>query len=576
MRRLSAVALALCLPLLAQFPLSRRASRAATAAPGAPAVITFLADPLPDGGDTFDVVCPDPRAVVTLVLPSGTEVTAANAESQGIAHAVLATGAAPAEVFALTGTHTLFTLGAGSLPGEYRLRIAAADAEVPAIASYQSSSAVRAGLAAGDDTVPAGAPVNFTAAVFDGPARLMDASLEVAIFPRDNFSAAPLRLPLLADAFKEDIGEGMFGAVWTPDTPGRYLAVLTARGNSSSAIPYLRTATTEVRVTPPLASLVSVSDAAVDNTGDGIPDLLDVSLALKVQTEGRYRLAASLSSPSAKTVTVQRTLRLAAGDQTVALSFLPSTLALLGEDGPYARSSLAAVFEDDPEPPLAAALGDAGPSAPYSLAMFAPKAPAVLRASASRLSFGPVAANASKDLKLTLVNPSAVPVTETRATFSDRVFTLAAPALPFTVPASGSLDLTVRFTPTSNSSKNAILAVAGNQVLLDGLGAAATPSISVAPTALDFGSVAAGQNKSLSVIVRNNGANPLNVSAVTSSSALYTLPSLTIPFTVAPGAQRQITVRFAPTAAGTATGSLTIRSDDPRTASVTVSLTGRT
>src|SRR5215208_2389506 len=77
------------------------------------------------GGDVFDVVTQYPQAVVTLILPNGTEVGEANAAAQGFSYTVLPEGQADPDpedpegvdlpsVFSARGTHTLVSLPAGS------------------------------------------------------------------------------------------------------------------------------------------------------------------------------------------------------------------------------------------------------------------------------------------------------------------------------------------------------------------------------------------------------------------------------------------------------------------------------
>ncbi len=562
--------------LSAQMPLSNRVSQASTVQPGTPAVLTFTADPLPDGGDFFDVACQNAGAVVTLMLPSGIEINAANAESQGVSYSVLGSNAALPGLFAVGGTHTLFTLGSGSLPGEYQVRVngSGAAAEFVVVATYQSSSAVRAGVSAGDQTVQAGQSVYFTGLVAEGQMRLMDATVELALVPQDS-AMGLVKMPMTAELFAEQGGAGLYGVEWVTDAPGRYTAVLTASGVTPGGIAYMRQATTSVRVTPALAVLTSIADAAVDDTGDGVLEHLDVTVGLDVATAGRYRVAASLVSASGKTVTAQKSLSLKSGSQAVALPFLPSVLALLGEDGPYARADVAVVYEDDAEPPLADRRVRGGDSGGYALSMFAPAGADALGLPVTRLNFGPVAVNTSKDLPLRVVNRTAAPITQGRAKPSDTAFTIAAPAAPFTVPAGGELELTVRFSPTSTSGRSGTLILGGKTVYLDGTGAAAAPAMRLAPTSLDFGTVVVNQTKELTFVIRNLGGKVLTVSSVASNAAQFTLPGLAVPFTVDPGAVRSVTVRFAPTAAGSRSGTITVKGDDPSTASATVSLSGK-
>ena len=103
------------------------------------------------------------------------------------------------------------------------------------------------------------------------------------------------------------------------------------------------------------------------------------------------------------------------------------------------------------------------------------------------------------------------------------------------------------------------------------------PVISVNNTTLNFGSVAAGQTKDMSFTITNTGKANLEISTMTITGAgasLYTVTAGGVSgsdVVLAPNASRTVTVRFAPTAAGTANASLVVNNND---APVTISLRG--
>lgn len=100
------------------------------------------------------------------------------------------------------------------------------------------------------------------------------------------------------------------------------------------------------------------------------------------------------------------------------------------------------------------------------------------------------------------------------------------------------------------------------------------PDINVTPGTLAFGTVNVGQSADLTLTIQNTGTASLNVPALNFSSARYTAPVVTLPLNIAAGASQQITVRFTPTAAGAANGTLNVISSDPDETSVAVNLTG--
>lgn len=103
---------------------------------------------------------------------------------------------------------------------------------------------------------------------------------------------------------------------------------------------------------------------------------------------------------------------------------------------------------------------------------------------------------------------------------------------------------------------------------------AARGTLHLSRTALSFHGVRAGSAEVRTLVVRNAGAGPLS-GMVTSPAGAFSVAAGGGAYTLAAGASKTITVRFAPTAAGHTTGSLMVTSDDPKRASLKVTLTGQ-
>jgi hypothetical protein len=167
---------------------------------------------------------------------------------------------------------------------------------------------------------------------------------------------------------------------------------------------------------------------------------------------------------------------------------------------------------------------------------------------------------------------------------SNPLFTIASPSGSFTVAAGGQQTVGVRFAPAAPGAQSATLSIASNDpsrptatVSVSGTGSGTTtavPAIDVSPASLDFGTVTVGQSKDLSLTVRNTGNAPLTINSVASSNPRFAVASPAVPFNVAAGSQQALTIRFSPTTAGSQTGTLTIASNDPARASLTVGLSG--
>ncbi len=100
------------------------------------------------------------------------------------------------------------------------------------------------------------------------------------------------------------------------------------------------------------------------------------------------------------------------------------------------------------------------------------------------------------------------------------------------------------------------------------------PSISISPGRLDFGNVIVGGSGLRTLTISNAGLfDTLRVTGIESSSNVFTLN--TTPFSLAPGASRNIQVTYTPTSARVDTGAISIVSNDPSRPIVRVPLSGQ-
>ncbi|MCC7075153.1 MAG: choice-of-anchor D domain-containing protein [Deltaproteobacteria bacterium] len=115
-------------------------------------------------------------------------------------------------------------------------------------------------------------------------------------------------------------------------------------------------------------------------------------------------------------------------------------------------------------------------------------------------------------------------------------------------------------------------------VTLSGVGA--VPTLSVTPTSVDFGDVAAGSSADAVVTLQNSGGAELSVSAITLSDAsgfTSIAAAPTLPAAIAPGASASVTLRYAPTQGLAALAAqLSVVSDDPATPNLTLAIAGVT
>lgn len=155
-----------------------------------------------------------------------------------------------------------------------------------------------------------------------------------------------------------------------------------------------------------------------------------------------------------------------------------------------------------------------------------------------------------------------------------------------TVAATASCTIGVRFAPVAAGGFTEAFDIPSNDstdptvtVALSGTGtAAAAPSISVTPVALDFGELTENTTRDQDITISNSGAVDLVVTGVGTANPLAAPFSIAadnctgVP--VAPSASCIVRIRYAPTDATAASDSLDIVSNDPDDSSVTVNVSG--
>jgi len=193
--------------------------------------------------------------------------------------------------------------------------------------------------------------------------------------------------------------------------------------------------------------------------------------------------------------------------------------------------------------------------------------------------FGSVKLGAFGETTLLITNTGkkALNVTAIRSNLGD--FTVR-DSFPLLVPPDGTRALVLRFTPAAEGVRSATVSfdsddparpVVSAQLVGAGVGA---PAMQLAPSSLDFGSVAVGGSKELAVTIRNTGRGALTIAAVGSSNSQFIPVSPAAPFSIPEGSQRQVTVSFHPADAGSHGGTLSVAGNAGASALASTSLAG--
>ena len=195
------------------------------------------------------------------------------------------------------------------------------------------------------------------------------------------------------------------------------------------------------------------------------------------------------------------------------------------------------------------------------------------------LTFENVEVEQAKTLLLTLTNVGDTPLSISDIKSGNDRF-IPQPPLSFSIESGQSLQVSVIFRPTAVGDQTATLSVISNDtnqqtatVFLSGTGVPTlTPTISVTPIGIDFGTVIAGQSGVKTLTVTNTGQQLLTISEIASSSNVFTVSSPS--FSLTPNSTRDITITFQPTGVGDQTAILRITSNDPANTVVSVTVSG--
>jgi hypothetical protein len=185
--------------------------------------------------------------------------------------------------------------------------------------------------------------------------------------------------------------------------------------------------------------------------------------------------------------------------------------------------------------------------------------------------FGTVCGPAFLDLEVFNVGDADLIVDSVQALSGSGDFAvLPLPAPPMTIGSGGSVTFTVAFSPSAAGvTETGTVRVTSNDPntpLLD-IPVTATAGTGVLATAIadqgDFGAVCCGSFRDEPLTLANSGSCPLTITAITSSSAAFQLPSvLNFPLSIAAGTAVELPIRFAPQEPGPSAASITVDSSD--------------
>ncbi|MGC1835619.1 MAG: choice-of-anchor D domain-containing protein, partial [Candidatus Acidiferrales bacterium] len=243
---------------------------------------------------------------------------------------------------------------------------------------------------------------------------------------------------------------------------------------------------------------------------------------------------------------------------TIQVQFAPTTAGAI-------TGSLT-VISDASNSPLMISLSATGTQTGLAVAPFA-------------LTFGNVVVGQTGTQSVELTNTGTTNVVINLATVTGNGFGISGLSLPKTLTAGQSLSFNVQFAPTTAGAATGSIAFTDNAptspqtVTLVGSGVSTSSALTANPGSVSFGNVSVGSNGQQTITLTNSGNTSATISTVATSGAGFTAVGLSTPLTLAASQSTSFVAQFAPTTAGTASGSITITSNanDP---TISIPLTG--
>jgi hypothetical protein len=243
------------------------------------------------------------------------------------------------------------------------------------------------------------------------------------------------------------------------------------------------------------------------------------------------------------------------------ISYTPTTPGV-------AETATVRIISNDPTAPFVdlAATGGGG-------------AGAVATSIANAGDFGDVCRGSFADEPLTINNPGPCPLTINDIIGSGDFIAPSVLSYPLVVASGASIDVTVRFAPSSYGAHVGTITVVSsdpaspNVVHVSGAAPAPKANLIIANRG-NFGKACVGSFVDEPLIITNSHSCTLTVSAIVSSSPDFLVPEvLSYPITIAPGNSLPVPIRFQPGGFGSKSGSITVDSDDPA-APINISVSG--
>ncbi|MGA3292753.1 MAG: choice-of-anchor D domain-containing protein [Candidatus Acidiferrales bacterium] len=202
-----------------------------------------------------------------------------------------------------------------------------------------------------------------------------------------------------------------------------------------------------------------------------------------------------------------------------------------------------------------------------------------LSAAPSSVNFGSVVDGSSNSQPITLKNTGTANLTISQYGVTGAGFSITGLSAQTVLPGN-SITFSAVFAPAAAGSASGGISLTtdapGSPVIipLTGAGVAPTLVLGANPTNLSFAGTNVGGSNSLGVTLTNNGNSNITISGVSSTNAAFTTSGAGAGTILTPGQSATLNVVFAPTAAGSASGTVIVASNAASAPTISVSGTG--
>ena len=314
--------------------------------------------PIDEASETFVSVLysAGPELTVELVAPSGERITPTTP------------GAEFEDDEVEGGRLAVYRLATPEV-GVWTVEVSGDTSTTYAIHAWPAESGVALTMELPDPSVSSGESVPVRATLTDGAAALTGAEVTATVQQPDGTT---VQVGLVDDGTGADAsaGDGVYSGDLVTSQVGMYAVSVQAEGTTGDGAVFSREAYGLATASSGAATVSGIADSGQDLNGNGMYDVLQVSLDLNVEAAGTYRVFGELTDSEGNAQTTSTVVTLPAGTSPVAMAFDGATIYDTGVDGPYTLSMLRIVEESDLALMPVTELTDAHVTAAYGYAEF--------------------------------------------------------------------------------------------------------------------------------------------------------------------------------------------------------------